>query len=60
MTNEATPQYTGVDDPKLLAAARESLKARYPALSDNDIENLVGGEANRILNGGTDSSTHTG
>ena len=60
MTNEATPQYTGVDDPKLLDAARAALKERYPTLTDNDIENLVGQEANRILNGGTDSSTHTG
>ncbi len=63
MTNETTnttPQYTGVDDPKLLDAARAALKERYPTLTDNDIENLVGQEANRILNGGTDSSTHTG
>lgn len=55
-----TPQYTGVDDPKLLDAARASLRERYPSLTDNDIENLVGVEANRLLNGGTDSSTHTG
>ena len=59
-TTTNTPQYTGVDDPKLLDAARESLKLRHPSLTDNDIENLVGVEANRLLNGGTDSSTHTG
>jgi hypothetical protein len=59
-TTTNTPQYTGVDDPKLLDAARASLRERYPSLTDNDIENLVGQEANRLLNGGTDSSTHTG
>lgn len=56
----AQAQYTGVDDPKLLDAARASLRERHPSLTDNDIENLVGQEANRLLNGGTDSSTHTG
>jgi hypothetical protein len=59
-STNTTPQYTGVDDPKLLDAARASLRERHPSLTDNDIENLVGVEANRLLNGGTDSSTHTG
>ena len=54
-----TPQYTGVDDPKLLAAARASLRERYPTLTEDDIENLVGQEANRILNGGA-GVDHTG
>lgn len=65
MTTENTPQsaqaqYTGVDDPKLLDAARASLKQRHPSLTDNDIENLVGQEANRLLNGDTAAEDHTG
>lgn len=42
--------YTGVDDPKLLAVARDNLRHKHPSLTDDDIENLVGVEANRILN----------
>lgn len=59
-TTPAQPQYTGVDDPKLLDAARASLKERHPSLTDNDIENLVGQEANRLLNGDTAAEDHTG
>lgn len=54
---DSKPQYTGVDDPKLLDAARTSLRERYPTLTEDDIENLVGQEANRILNGGTGTDT---
>lgn len=53
-------EYTGVDDPRLLAAARQSLRTRHPELTEDDIENLVGQEANRLLNGGATDQEHTG
>lgn len=44
------PQYTGIDDPALEEQAKQNLRERYPTLTDNDLENLWGFEAERILN----------
>ena len=53
-------QYTGVDDPKLIQEAKRRLHERYPSLTENDLENLSGIEADRILNGGKSPEKWTG
>ena len=53
-------QYTGIDDPKLLEEAKRRLRERYPELTENDLENLAGIEADRILNGDKSPDTYTG
>lgn len=51
--------YTSISDPELEKAARESLRKKHPTLTDEDIENLWGTEAQRILDEqlGTDSAS---
>jgi hypothetical protein len=54
--------YPAVDDPQLLIDARASLKAQYPTLTDNDLDNLQGDEAVRLymLGRGEDPGQATG
>lgn len=50
------PVYESITDPALEIEAKRRLKERYPDLTEGDIENLWGFEAEKILNGNDPTS----
>ena len=54
-----TNTYTGIDDPLLEVQAKINLRARYPELTDHDLELLWGSEAKLLISEPGDQG-HTG